>query len=335
MDKLIKQLGIDETLTKPQKKQKIFNKVDNNIPMMPNYYDMLDLLHLPTTKQGYRYLVTIVDLATRKCDFEPIKTKTADEIKSAVETIFKRQYVKIPYASIRTDDGNEFKGSFDKYLYKNNILHKMGSPYRHTQNAVVEALNKQIARLLNGYMNKKEIETNKIFREWTDILPTIRKGLNDFRTRKITPDHKYPTLNPQKPPLFKVGDIVRYKLDRPENALGHAQPTTNFRVGDNRYSYAPKKIVKLIYFLDEPYYRYLLEGIDNVSYCESQLIKATGQTDTKYIVKDIINKRKNKNIIEYLVHWKGYKKAESTWEPEKELIKDGLKDLIDEYNKNP
>ncbi len=79
----------------------------------------------------------------------------------------------------------------------------------------------------------------------------------------------------------------------------------------------------------------MLEGIDNVSYCESQLIKATGQTDTKYIVKDIINKRKNKNIIEYLVHWKGYKKAESTWEPEKELIKDGLKDLIDEYNKNP
>ncbi len=50
MNNLIKKLGIDESLTKIQKKQKVFNKVVQNIPMIANYNDMLDLLHLTTTK---------------------------------------------------------------------------------------------------------------------------------------------------------------------------------------------------------------------------------------------------------------------------------------------
>ena len=32
-------------------------------------------------------------------------------------------------------------------------------------------LNATLARFLNGYMNKKEEETGKVYKEWTDILP--------------------------------------------------------------------------------------------------------------------------------------------------------------------
>jgi len=36
----------------------------------------------------------------------------------------------------------------------------------------------------------------------------------------------------------------------------------------------------------------------------------------------------------YLVWWLGYKKKESTWDPSNNLIKDGLKEYIDEYENN-
>ena len=135
---------------------------------------------------------------------------------------------------------------------------------------------------------------------------------------------------------FNIGDIVYYKLDYPQDALGNKQPTANFRVGDYRWSVAVKKIVKVINMLDFPYYRYILEGMDNVSFSDMQLMKSKNKEkiQTEYIVKQIIGKKITKNITHYLIWWDKYKKKDATWEPEKSLIKDGLKSMIDEYNNN-
>ena len=53
--------------------------------------------------------------------------------------------------------------------------------------------------------------------------------------------------------------------------------------------------------------------------------------EEKFIVKQIFDKKKLNNKTYYKIHWKGYLKKNSTWEPADLLIKDGLKDLIDEY----
>ena len=50
MDKLIKKLNIDETYTKAPK-QKVFNKVKDNVPHVEDYNFMADLLLLPETKK--------------------------------------------------------------------------------------------------------------------------------------------------------------------------------------------------------------------------------------------------------------------------------------------
>ena len=56
MDKLIKKLNIDETYTKAPK-QKVFNKVKDNVPHVEDYNFMADLLLLPETKKGFKYLL--------------------------------------------------------------------------------------------------------------------------------------------------------------------------------------------------------------------------------------------------------------------------------------
>ena len=332
MNKLLKTLGIDETFTKVRigSQPKTFNKVKNNISNQEDVNLMADLLFLPTTKRGYRYLFVLVDLATNEFDVEPLKDKNAESTKEALKAIFKRgKYIKGADV-IRTDDGAEFKGVFRKYLYDNNIMYKEALANRHSQLANVESLNKQLGRLLNGYMNSIELKTGEEYKEGDKALYTIVRELNKIR-KFDNLKKEYPFFNPDSRPKYKVGQLVHEKLDHPENALGNKQPTANFRVGDFRYSTVPKKIVKVIYMLDAPYYRYILRGLEDASFTEDQLIKSK-EKEEKFKVKAIIDNRFNGNKKEYLIWWKGYKKNESTWEPKANLIQDGLKKMIDEYD---
>jgi len=50
-------------------------------------------------------------------------------------------------------------------------------------------------------------------------------------------------------------------------------------------------------------YRYQLKGKTNVSYTGTQLQKSNEQ-ESKFVVKQIIDKRKNKGKVEYKVWWK-------------------------------
>ena len=223
---------------------------------------MADLVQLPTTKEGFKYLLTITDLANSEFDIEPLKTKQPKETLQALKNIFKRKYIKLPLASIQTDGGTEFKSDVHKFLFENNILHKTSLPYRHTQQSVIEALNKQVVRLLNGYMNMKEIETGETYREWSDIIDDVRKLLNKYRKKELPKSiykYEYPLFNPTKEPKYKINELVYHQLDYPKNALLDKQPTANFRTGDYRWNKVPKKIEKVLYYSGDVPYRYVLK----------------------------------------------------------------------------
>ena len=335
MDNLIKKLKIDETYTKKIKKPRWFNRVKDNIPMIEDYNFMADILMLPKTKKGFRYLLVIVDLASDEFDIEPMKTKEPKETLSAMEKMFTRKHIKKPYASIRTDGGTEFQGVFHTYLYDQSILHRVAEPARHKQLANVESLNKTLGRLFNGYMNAKEEETMEQYREWDEVVDIVRKDLNKIR-KKTLGDHldvEYKVPKFEVAPKFKVGDIVYRISEEPRDALGNKQNSSSFRMGDYRFELVPKKIKKIVFYTGENPNRYILEGHNNVSYAEHELIKAK-EDEEKFEIKKIIGKKKEKNTIYYLVWWKGGLKKDASYETRTGLIKDGLKWLIDEYEKS-
>ena len=77
----------------------------------------------------------------------------------------------------------------------------------------------------------------------------------------------------------------------------------------------------------------MLEGIPNVSYSEYQLIKSIYK-QSRYKVKKINGDRNVNNKREFLICWNKCLKKDFTWEKEKELKKDGLGNLINEYLAN-
>ena len=84
---------------------------------------------------------------------------------------------------------------------------------------------------------------------------------------------------------------------------------------------------------DPPYQRYVLNELPKVSFTAKQLIPAKKQHKT-YLVKEIIGRKVQGGVTYYLVHWKGYLKNQSTWEPVTQLIDDGFIDHIKAYNEN-
>jgi hypothetical protein len=330
MQDLFEDLGINETFTKQLPKQKKFNKIKMNIPQREDYNMMADLLELPMTKKKERYLFVIVDLFSNEFDIEPLTNKDPKSVLESMKKCFKRSFINKPYATLRTDGGSEFKGVFHKYLFDESILHKTALANRHKQLANVEALNKQLGRVFNGYMNMKEKKTGEKYMEWTDIIGKVRIKLN--KIRKNTTILEIPFLPQNKKAKYNIGDFVYEKLDWPEDALGKKQPTSSFRTGDNRFSEIAKKIIIINPFPDEPYFRYVLEGMTNVSYSESELMKSD-ETESKFKVKQIINKRKVKNKLEYKVWFDKELKKSAVWLPKTQLIQDGLIEYIKEYEK--
>ena len=332
---------IDETYTKPVRKPKKFTKVKDQIPMKEDYNFMADLLSLPETKEGYKYLFVITDLANDDFDIEPIKNKDTETITEAIKKIIKRdKYISMPYASVQTDNGKEFMGAFEKFLTKNNILHKRTLPYRHTQNSNVESLNKQLGRILNGYMNRKEKETGETYKEWTDILDQVRIKLNKFRHKKLDTNREEKPFSFIKGkklilPLFQEGDIVYRQLDYPKDALLNQQNTPNFRVGDYRFDLVPKKIEQVLYYNGDIPFRYRLKDFPNVSFTEAQLMKTPEEEDTeKYIVKKILGEQVNEDgELYYLVWWDGFLKRDATYEPSRNIEKDAPQAVLD-YKQN-
>ena len=311
MDKILKELKINEKYSKPVKIKKEFSRVKDNIPLKADYNFMADLLELPETKKGYKYLLVVVDLATDEFDIEPITNNKSLTVVDAMKRMFKRRYIKKPYASIRTDGGAEFKDAFDKFCYENNILHKIGVAGRHQQTSNVERLNRELGRLIIGYLNSVEEKELKTFKEWVEIVPKIRTMLNDFRKKPEGDPFTdiYPTVDLKKQPKYKEGDVVYRMSEKPLDALGRKQPTQNFRMGDYRWDIVPRKIVRVLRYAGKVPIRYILENLPNVAYAEYELIPAK-EKEALYIVESVKAKRTIRGVKQLLIKWKGYKKTE-------------------------
>ena len=126
--------------------------------------------------------------------------------------------------------------------------------------------------------------------------------------------------------------MVYRKLDKPRNALGNKQSTDAFREGDFRLDIVePRKIKRILYYNTEPYYRYILNDVPNVSYPESELRLATERRE-KFIILRLTGRMKRNGITYYKCVWKNAKQHRPSWEPRTELIKD-IPDMVEEYDR--
>ena len=323
-----------------------------NAPHYPkvdkNFMHQMDLLFMPND-DGYKYALVIVDVSTSMCDARAIKNKGSDEIIKAMEAIYKGKILKKP-KNISVDDGSEFKGDVAKYIKEHITEHiKIGVPGRHSQSAYVENRNKEIAKDLLKRMTAEELITGVQNNAWVGDLPkTINKINKVTRERKKKEKPKEETNKPickgDACNLLEQGTPVRTKLEKPIDVVNKKRLHGAFRVSDIRWDRTTRTITKTLYS-PEAVPLYEVDGNNRVLYTKNQLqvipknekvpnekyLRGTKNDGvTKYIVEKIIDRKKEKGKIYYLVKWKGFKNDKNSWEPRTNLIKD-VPEIIKEY----
>ena len=156
--------------------------------VVPNEVHQADLLFLPHDRIGkktYKYALTIVDVASRFKEAQPLTTKNSKEVAEALTKIYKRSSLKWPKL-LQIDPGREFMGDFKKLLDSHRVKTRLGKVNVHKDQSIVERFNRTLAERLFGYQYAQELKlpTDRS-REWVKRLPDVVRALNSEETRLI------------------------------------------------------------------------------------------------------------------------------------------------------
>ena len=159
----------------------------------PNKVHQADLLFLPHDKvdsnsvaKTYKYALTVVDVASRFKEAQPLTSKNSDEVAKAFKTIYTRGPLKWPQL-LQVDPGREFMGAVTKEMENHKTSIRRGHPEIHRDQAIVERFNRTLAERLFGHQYAVEMRSPEGLRStvWVKRLPKVVSALNNQVTRLI------------------------------------------------------------------------------------------------------------------------------------------------------
>ena len=189
-------------------------KFDVPVPTKVHQADLLYLPHdrPPRSRKTFKYALTVVDVASRFKEAEPLTTKEAREVAAALERIYSRSLLSWPKL-LQVDPGREFMGAVNRLLLKNNVEVRRGRVDIHRDQAIVERFNRTLAERLFGHQYGVEMRlpNNKRSTEWVIRLLAVISALNKEVTRLTGKKpaeaikKKIVSANPSTPYLRPVG----------------------------------------------------------------------------------------------------------------------------------
>ena len=138
--------------------------------------DLVEMIEFHNVKDGYRYLLTVIDLFSRYAWARPIRTKSAADVTAAFRSVLSQDRRKPK--KLQTDNGREFENAVFQLMLRNNGINffTISSAYKA---AVVERFN----RTLKAKMWKYFTHTGS--HRWLDVLPRLILSYNASNHRSI------------------------------------------------------------------------------------------------------------------------------------------------------
>lgn len=245
---------------------------------IPEFTHQADLLHLPTAKFGFKFLLVVVDTYSRHFDAQPMKDRTAKDCLKAFEKIYTR--FEFPKKMVELDDGAEFHGEVEDYFKSHNIKIRYAMTGRHRQQGLVESRNSVLSKVLFSIMNLKEIKSGKSSSDWYKSESEFRKVIemmNHYMKYKPptekeienSPQYQNIKVSDNNRDLLEVGTKVLVVLDYPKDIVTGDRLFGNFRKSDVRWNREPKKIIWVVLKPNQPP-MYRVEG-ENILRTRQQL----------------------------------------------------------------
>jgi len=187
----------------------------------PNELHQADLLFFPKDKKNYKYVLCVVDVASRYKAAEALKKKDSNTLVEAFKKIYSETKLKLPKRII-FDKGSEFKGSVTRYFGENGVEVTVSELRYHRSTSIVERFNQTLSKRIFKQLHQKEIEKNKVNNNWFELLKPTVDQINNEPTRLIgiKPNIAiemeevipHPEIKLDSSKKFNIGDIVEYLL---------------------------------------------------------------------------------------------------------------------------
>ena len=163
------------TLHHPARRRFKRNPVVASSPNELAQADLVDMQAFESQNDGSKYLLTMIDVFSKRGFAVPLKSKHAAEIVRALSLIFKDYR---PFM-IQTDQGLEFRNR-----QVNSLMNKMGVKLYYAYNqdikaSVVERFNRTLKSKMFKYF------TSKGSRRYMDVLPSLLHSYNNSYHRSI------------------------------------------------------------------------------------------------------------------------------------------------------
>lgn len=309
------------TMHKPRRKKFPRNKYRvSNIDDL-HQADLNDMRSLSRYNDGYKYILTIIDVFSRYAWAVPLIDKKPSTIISAFNKVFNESKRKPLH--LQTDKGSEFvANSVRKFLRDNDIKYYV-SQNPDVKACLVERLNRTLKTRMYRYF------THRNTYRYVEMLPKLLTAYNStiHSATKFAPKNVNETnilhvwrnqygkqLQQEERerhiPKFRVGDTVRISREKNMFQKGY----------ENNFSEEIFKIKKVLNRKPIVYRLYDLnnEDIEGVFY-EQELQKVTVKPTKTFKIDKVIATRGSGIRKEVFVKWKGYPNSFNTWISAKDI----------------
>ena len=270
--------------------------------------DLVDVSSISRHNDGYRYILTCIDVFTKRAWAVPLKTKSGLEVTSAFAQILADTKCNM----LQTDKGTEWLNSRFQSLLQQNDIKFYTSENDDIKAAIVERFNRTLKSKMWRYF------TYKNTRRFLDVLPDLLHSYNNTFHRSIgmkpsdvstknealVRRRLYPLKSKQKLKWkYSVGDKVRITMQR--------QPFKKGYLGN----WSEEIFVVNVLYPTQP----VTYGIKDLAgedikgkFYELELQKIQ-KCDDVFIVEKILKTRKRAGKIEYFVKWRSYPDKFNSW----------------------
>jgi hypothetical protein len=270
----------------------------------------VDLNNMSEINDGYKYLLTCIDVFSKYAWVFTLKNKTGVEVEQILQHIFEQG--RIP-DKIHTDEGKEFLNKNVKNLLKkhNVELYVLRSEMKAS---IVERFNRTFKEKMFRYFTETNdhryidiIEDmvhayNHTYHRSIKTTPVKVNIKNEDKVRNVLYEDTHEKLNFK----YKIGDYVRISKYKGIFSKGYTRNWTRemFQIVEQIPRIPPVYRIKDL--ADE-----VIQGI----FYETELQKGYYDKDGEFEIEEILKTKKNKKgePVEYFVRWRGYPEKFNKW----------------------
>ena len=266
--------------------------------------DLVDMSVYVRYNNGYKYLLTIIDIFSKYAWTVPTKTKSGKDMTDAMNSVFKEG--RVP-RKLHVDQGKEsYNIEFKALMQRYDIT--VYSTFSNLKASICERFN----RTLKGKM-WKQFSLRGTYK-WTDIVNDLLFDYNNtmHRTIRMKPKdvtarnetsllrnvYGRPRVNRTRKIKFKIGEKVRISKSKHIYEKGYTPNWTTEIFVISEVKNTHPVTYKLVDYQDHP-----IEG----NFYQEELIKV--QYSDAYLVELIVLKRGNKVFVK----WLGFDNSHNSW----------------------